>query len=417
MDETIPPLPPLPRRAFLGGAAAALASTSGFERALRAAEGEAPGETLSVAVIGHTGRGGYGHAMDTLWRDLPGIEIVGVSDPDGEGRASAVERLGLSPERGFADYREMLETLRPDLVSVAPRHIDQHREMAVAAADVGAKGIYMEKPFCRDLEESDAVVEACEGHGTRLALAHRNRYHPALPVVADLVGSGLVGQWLELRMRGKEDRRGGALDLWVLGSHLLNLSHFLTGEALSCSARIRHEGRPAAIEDAYEGDEGVGFILGDEIHARYETERGVPVTFDSKRGAGVAEAGFGIQLIGTEGVVDLRMDTEPLAHFLPGNPFSPSKGAREWIPVTSGGVGEPEPVAEIRKWVAGHAGPVADLVAAIREGREPLCSARDGRAVVEMTMAVFASHLRGGEAVPLPLEERRNPLSTARAGA
>jgi len=403
------PVPPLPRRAFLGGAAATLASGGVLERALTAAA--ADGEKLTVAVIGHTGRGNFGHAMDTLWRDLPGIEIVGVADPDKDGRAAALERLGLSADRGHADYREMLETLRPDLVSVAPRHIDQHRDMAVAAAEAGVKGVYMEKPFCRDLREADEVVEACEKHGMKLALAHRNRYHPALPVVAELVASGRIGQWLELRMRGKEDRRGGGLDLWVLGSHLLNLSHHFTGEALTCSARILHEGRPAVAADVYEGEEGVGPLLGDEIHARFESERGVPVSFDSKRGAGVAEAGFGMHLIGTEGVIDLRMDAEPIAHFLPGNPFSPKSGAREWIPVTSGGIGVPEPVADIRKQVAGHAAPVADLVAAIREGREPLCSARDGRAVVEMTMAVFASHLQDGAAVPLPLEEREHPLA------
>jgi hypothetical protein len=52
-----------------------------------------------------------------------------------------------------------------------------------------------------------------------------------------------------------------------------------------------------------------------------------------------------------------------------------------------------------------------DLIAAIREGREPLCSARDGAVTVEMISAVFESHRHGGQRVTLPLKTRQNPLT------
>ena len=35
-----------------------------------------------IAVIGHTGRGNYGHDVDRVWLEMPDCEIVGVSDPD-----------------------------------------------------------------------------------------------------------------------------------------------------------------------------------------------------------------------------------------------------------------------------------------------------------------------------------------------
>ena len=33
-----------------------------------------------VGVIGHTGRGNYGHGLDTVWGHLPGCELVAVAD-------------------------------------------------------------------------------------------------------------------------------------------------------------------------------------------------------------------------------------------------------------------------------------------------------------------------------------------------
>ncbi|MCB1230603.1 MAG: Gfo/Idh/MocA family oxidoreductase, partial [Verrucomicrobiae bacterium] len=140
---------------------------------LRAAEDS---EKLRVAVIGHTGRGDYGHGIDKVWLQIPETEIVAVADPVESGRAKAIERLSLKAEAGFESYQEMLNQVKPNIVAIGPRHIDQHRDFAVASAQAGAKGIYIEKPFVRDLAEADEVVAACEKSGTRLAIAHRNRY-------------------------------------------------------------------------------------------------------------------------------------------------------------------------------------------------------------------------------------------------
>jgi predicted dehydrogenase len=364
----------------------------------------------TVGVIGDTDRGGYGHGLDTVWLGLPGTKIVGVSDPVEAGRTKTVERLNLTPENAFADYREMLVKTKPELVAVCPRHVDQHHDMILAAIDAGARGLYVEKPFCRDLLEADAIVAACEKSGARLALAHRNRYHPVLPVVTKLIEDGTIGQLLEIRARGKEDARGGALDLWVLGSHVLNLCHYFGGSPLACSATVKQGGHPLVKSDLKQGAEGIGLLGGDEIHARFEMEKGFPVFFDSLANAGTKEAGFGLQLIGTEGIIDLRGDAEPLTHLLPGSPFHPVPEPRAWVPITTAGVGKPEPIGNIRTLVGGHHGPVLDLIAAIDEKRDPLCSDQDGRTVLEMTMAIFESHRNNGAKIGMTLVDRSNPL-------
>ena len=389
------------RRQFLATTLAA-----GLGARLRAAE---PEKKWRVAVIGHTGRGDYGHSIDSLWKAMPETELVAVADADPGGLAKAKERLKV--DAGFADYREMLRQTAPDIVAIGPRHIDQHRDFVIAGAAAGARGIYLEKPFCRTLAEADEMIAACDKSGTKLALAHRNRYHPALPAVQRLVADGGIGQLLEIRTRGKEDQRGGPLDLWVLGSHILNLLPVFAGQPVACTATLLQDGRPVTREDIREGAEGLGPLGGNALHARWEMAGGVPAFFDSRENAGVAAANFGLQLIGTKGLIDLRIDTHPIAHLVPGNPFMPAKDARPWIPISSAGPGEPEPVENCATLVGSHRLAARDLLAAIRENRAPLCGIRDARLTVEMILAAFESHRLQGQRVPFPLAVRDNPLA------
>ncbi|TLD70049.1 Gfo/Idh/MocA family oxidoreductase [Phragmitibacter flavus] len=365
---------------------------------------------MTVAVIGDTKRGAYGHGLDTLWLELPQqTQIVAVSDPDPAGLAKALTRLKV--ERGFASYQEMLTAIKPDLVAIGPRHIDQHHDMILAATAAGAKGIYLEKPFCRTLLESDAILAACKSSNTKLALAHRNRYHPVLPVIKDLLAKDELGRILEIRTRGKEDKRGGGLDLWVLGSHVLNLAVYFTGAPTACTATVYQDGRPITKADVMEGAEGIGPLAGSQIHARFETHSGIPIFFDSIMEAGSKESGFGVQIIGTKGIIDLRIDEEPLAHLQLGHPFDPTKQPRTWTPITTAGIGKPETIANIRQQVGGHHAPALDLIAAIKENRDPLCSGKEGHTTVEMISAVFESQRQNSARIPFPLTERRNPLS------
>lgn len=162
------------------------------------------------------------------------------------------------------------------------------------------------------------------------------------------------------------------------------------------------EGRPATRSDIHNGDEGVGPIVGDEIHARYETASGIPLYFDSKKGAGSKGAAFGARILGSRGVISLQVDQEPLVVL---------ERDGIWMPVTTGGIGKPEPMADMRRINGGHHGAVNDLLAAIDEKREPLCGPAAGRETLELTMAVFASFAAGGTKVTLPLRERTHPLA------
>jgi predicted dehydrogenase len=379
------------RRDFISATALALSAAL-----LRGQTVERP---LTVGVIGHTGQGNYGHGQDAVWLKIPQTKIVAVADADPKGLAVAAQKLG--GVKAFADYRAMLAEAKPDIVAICPRHIHEHRDMIVAAIAAGVKGIYIEKPFVRTLAEADEIVKLCVAKGVRLAIAHRNRYHPVLASVKRLVDAGEIGELKEVRVRGKQDQRGGGLDLWVLGGHGFNLATLFTGPAISCEATILVEGRPATKADILLGDEGVGPIVGDEIHARYETKSGIPLYFDSKKGAGKPGGSFGARLIGTKGVISLQVDEEPLA-------ILERDGKK--TPITSAGIGQPEPILDIKLVNGGHHGAVRDLLAAIADKREPLCGPEAGRETVELTLGVFASFAAAGKKVTLPLADRQHPL-------
>ncbi len=362
-------------------------------------------ETFRVGIIGRTGRGDYGHGIDTVWSDVPGVEVVAVADDDRAGLAKAAARL--QGTRAFADYRAMLDEMKPDIVAIAPRWVDQHRDMIVAAAERGIH-IYMEKPFCRSLAEADECVAACERTHTRLAIAHQTRYSPQIEVVRQMIAAGRIGRLLELRGRGKEDQRGGGEDLFVLGSHIMNLICTFGGTTQWCFGRVLSAGHPVGADDVREGPEGLGPLAGDAVHAVYGLPDGVTATFDSVRGAGQG-ARFALLVCGSAGLIEIQTGSLPSVKYLDDPAWSPGRSGKVWQNVSSAGIGQDEPLADTSAH-AGNKAAVLDLLAAIREDRDTLCNQYDARWTIEMIMGVFESHCQQ-RPVKLPLANRQNLLA------
>ena len=289
-------------------------------------------EAYRVAVVGHTGRGNYGHGLDAVWKDVPKTELVAVADADPDGLKAAQERLGPAV-KGFADYHVLLEEMKPDLVSIAPRWLDQHHDMVIAAAEAGVKGIYLEKAPCRTLAEADAMLFACEKHGTKVAVAYQTRYSPVLQVIDQMIDDGKIGEVLELRARGKEDRRGGGEDLWVLGPHVMNLIHYLGGAPEWCSARVYQDRKPITKAHVHEGNEGIGPLAGNRLTATYGLESGATAYFASWREKGGNPSRFGLRVFGSRGIIELYdVGYAPKAYWLPDSSWSPGRTGKSWIP-------------------------------------------------------------------------------------
>ena len=76
-------------------------------------------KTYRVAVIGSTGKGDYGHGLDTAFIGVERAEIVAVADDNPAGLQRAGDKLKVA--KRYDDYRKMLAEQHPDIVCVGPR--------------------------------------------------------------------------------------------------------------------------------------------------------------------------------------------------------------------------------------------------------------------------------------------------------
>ena len=373
-------------------------------------------EQMRVAVIGSSSAGGWGHDIDQLFIDLPGVQVVAVADDTEDGLAATLKRHELGTSAGFLDWQQMLAAVKADLVAICSRHIDRHAEMALAATAAGARGIFMEKPFVRTLAEADAVVAACTKTNTKLGLALVNRHCPTIAAVSGLIAEGKIGQLLELRARGKEDHRGGGEDLWVLGPHVLDLMTHFGGAPQWCTATVTSKGRPIQVGDLAPGPEGLPPIAGDAITASFGLADSCTGYFASVREAGLKQPNFGLTLLGTKGEIHIRPDHVPQAYFRAAPAWRMNR-PYPWTPIGPEGLA-PHLTEEgidrsIERANWGRLA-VADLLDAIETDREPETGMFAGLTLTEMNTAIYASSF-SGKRVEWPLNREQMAAALAPA--
>ena len=361
-----------------------------------------------VGVIGHTGRGNYGHGIGDVWSAFPQARVVAVADPDPEGRAKAQDRTGA--EKAYPDYRELLAKEKPDIVSICPRHTDQRLEMVTAAARAGCH-MYLEKPFAGTLPDADRMVEAVREAGVRVQIAHQMRCSPFTLKALELIKAGEIGEIHEVRGRGKEDFRAGGEDLVVLGSHIFDMMRGFLGDPLWVFAHITSNGTELEFDHLGKPNEPIGPVAGRQMAAMFSFGNGQHGFFSTKKSSVTHPWRFGTHVYGSKGRI-----------FLPNQIYGPdSEGfilrSPAWIPGRDSGWEPLEPqhrsFGDERNLTA-NALMVEDLLDAIETDREPACSERAGRWTVEMTQGMYASQL--DRAVKeFPLADRQHPLERLRA--
>ncbi|MGH7944162.1 MAG: Gfo/Idh/MocA family protein [Opitutaceae bacterium] len=384
------------RREFIQKTAGIAAAAAGLRARADAATATAP-PPVNAAIIGQIpdGLNAYGHKLDLIFAGRPGVEVVAVADPNAEHRAAAQQRTGA--RRAYADYREMLERERPQLVSVAVLASVHHYAIVKAALAAGAH-VLCEKPMTRSLAEADELLALADRSGRKLAFAHQLRLYPATLHLKRRLDDGLIGELLEIRMHGKQDQRAGGEDLVVLGTHLCDLARFFAGEPEWCSARVLQGGREIVAADAHSVSPDIGPIAGDEITAMVAFPHGVNVHYTSREKNAVAAGLWGMEFIGSRGAARLSFYMSPqlsLRH----------DGA--WRPLEN----DPTATTSTADRLAGNRVLVDDWLAAIAENREPVCNGFAAMKALEMIHAIFTAGLSRGR-VELPLKNRQHPLAS-----
>ena len=373
------------RRDFLALSTATLASAADKTKTLRA------------VVIGHTGRGDYGHGLEKIFTDRPGVQLVALADADESGRNKTAAALG--GIKTYSDYREMLAQEKPDLVSVGMRHSDQHREVILACLRAGAH-VYAEKPVTSTPAEADEIIAAAAA-GRKVAVAHTMRQAPHLRRLRDAIQKeNLLGDLMEMRAYGKQDQRAGGEDLMVLGSHLMDLMRLIAGDPLWCSARVLTAGRDITRADARHVKDNIGPVAGDEVFAQFAFPRGLNATFTSAARMRECIGHWGIEIHGSKASARIICDLAPNVFIRRSTGWPGPGGTDIWAPFDPATVKVPD---------AHPLDPVADWLDAIAQNREPACSLPNAARAVEMVCAVYTSALTGQRAV-FPLPQRGHPL-------
>ncbi|MBM4019530.1 MAG: Gfo/Idh/MocA family oxidoreductase [Planctomycetes bacterium] len=188
------------RRAFLRGAAAALAAPYVItSTALGAADRPAASERLTLGHIG-IGNQGRGHFGAMLGNGA--VQILAVSDVKQEVRQTCQkavdDRYAQERESGryqgcaaYNDFRELMA--RPDIDAViiaVPDH--WHALVAVAAAKAG-KDIYCEKPLSLTVRQARAMVTAARRFGVVFQTGSQQRSSQEFRFACEMVRSGRIG--------------------------------------------------------------------------------------------------------------------------------------------------------------------------------------------------------------------------------
>lgn len=358
---------------------------------------------LRACVYGHTGRGAYGHGLDTCFNKMDNVKVVAVADPDERGREAAAKRIGIT--KTYPSFAEMLDQEKPDLASHGPRWVEKRLEMLTIAAERGVD-IYMEKPIALSLEDADAIVAASEKHRTKIVVAHQNRLLPQVLHLKKLIDDGLLGQVLEIRTRGKEDARAGGEDMMVLGTHCMYLMRLFAGDPLWCTARVTQDGRDITPADRRAATEPLGPIAGDTIHATFAFPKGIQGHFASQKVPKGEGGRFQCTIYGSKGIAHFDIGTDSQVVHL-AEPRWSGKGA--WKPLPDAPSNDHP--SGLKGTLAANRFIVEELIRIRRTPDRSPVDIYEARATLEMILSVYAAHLSGGRAA-FPLKDRKHPLGT-----
>jgi len=187
------------RRRFLG---ASLGATTALLAGWRASPASALGANDCIR-IGVIGTGGRARGLMKQLKDLPGQEMVAVSDAYEPRMLEAAEIAGGRAVK-VADYRRILDDKDVHAVLIgAPDH--WHKTMTLDAVAAG-KDVYVEKPISHSIEEGEAMVKGVEASKQVVQTGTQQRSWEHWILGKQIVDSGKLGRvtfvnsyWYQLR--------------------------------------------------------------------------------------------------------------------------------------------------------------------------------------------------------------------------
>jgi predicted dehydrogenase len=327
-------------------------------------------------------------------RAVPYTEIVAVASAT-EAHARAFAERHAIP-RWFTDFRKLYELPEIDLVVLGLPN-DLHCEATVAAAAAG-KHVVCEKPLCLNLAEADRMLDACRRAKVKLMYAEELCFTPKYVRLKQLIDEGALGRVHLVKQAEKHDgphaawfwdvRRSGGGVAMDMGCHAIEFFRWLLGGP---------RGGKANVKSVY-ADMGT-YVHGDKT--RGDDSSTLLLKLDGDVTA-IAEASWTklggmddrAEVYGSEGVAyaDLLRGNAIHTYSKPGYGYAVEKaGATQGWSFT---------IYE-EAWNYGFPAEMRHFVECVRDDRPPLCTGEDGKAVLEVLFAAYAS-AREGRRIDLP---------------
>jgi UDP-N-acetyl-2-amino-2-deoxyglucuronate dehydrogenase len=322
---------------------------------------------------------------------LPAARLVAVTDVVPERARAFAESYGCQVE---PDLDALLARGDVDVVSVCvPSGL--HAEVGVQAAAAG-KHLVVEKPIDVTLAAADRLIHAARAAGVVMTVISQHRFDPGLVELRRLLDSGDLGRlvfgeastkWYRTQgyydsaaWRGTCELDGGAL--MNQGIHYVDLLRWSMGPlaevtALCSTQTHQMEAEDVALATLRFSSGAVGTIIASTAIFPGFAQR--------------------LEISGTDGTVVIENGEIVHRAFSSELPEPGDRGSQ----VGTGAIGQAEAANAAALGVASHAAQIADLIAAIDEGRQPLVTAESGRDALEVVCAVYES-AREGRAIVLP---------------
>ena len=159
--------------------------------------------------IGIIGTGGIANSHIDSYKKQPDVEIVAGADLI-PGKAEKFFKVHGVEAKAFTDYKEMVDTMNLDAVSVCTYN-RTHAECTIYALEHGLP-VLLEKPMTVTLEEAVAIREAEKKSGKIVSVGFQPRFDANMQMIKKIVQSGELGRIYYVQTGG--GRRHGIPVSW-----------------------------------------------------------------------------------------------------------------------------------------------------------------------------------------------------------
>ncbi len=375
--------------------------------------------------IGMVGYAFMGLAHSQGWRNARSFfdpvlvpDLVAISGRDALAAGDMARRFDW--QHVETDWRALVARPDVDLVDICTPG-DTHAEIAIAALEAG-KHVLCEKPLANTVAEARAMAAAAERaaqHGVRSMVGFTYRRVPALALARELVQQGRIGEirhvraqylqdWLvdpqsPLTWRLEKDRAGSGA-LGDIGAHIIDLTHFVTGERITgvsatTETFVRERPLPGAAHGlSAEAGTGRGRVTVDDAAIFLARLSGGGLgTFEATRFATGRKNAIRIEVNGSRGSLAFDFEDMNVLHVHDASVDARESGFTRVV-VTEAAhpyVGHWWPAGHGLGYEHGFTHQAADLIDAIARGVDPEPSFADGLAVQEVLAAVELSAATG----------------------